>query len=102
VDLVFTDPPYNVPISGHASGLGRTQPDDFVMASGEMTSGEFMQFLVTVCTNLTKYSRGGSNHYILMDYRHIEKFSAAGAQNPGGAVMGAAGLNDAREILGDR
>ena len=39
--IVFADPPYNVPIEGHASGLGRVRHKDFVMASGEMTGAEF-------------------------------------------------------------
>ena len=34
--LVFTDPPYNVPIDGHVGGLGRTKHADFAMAAGEM------------------------------------------------------------------
>ena len=40
-DLVFTDPPYNVRIDGHVSGLGRVQHREFAMASGEMTEDEF-------------------------------------------------------------
>ena len=35
-DMVFTDPPYNVPIRGHVSGLGAVKHDEFAMASGEM------------------------------------------------------------------
>ncbi|HEY3619995.1 MAG TPA: ParB N-terminal domain-containing protein, partial [Candidatus Sulfotelmatobacter sp.] len=34
--MVFTDPPYNVPIDGHASGLGAIHHRQFPMASGEM------------------------------------------------------------------
>jgi ParB-like nuclease family protein len=34
--LVFTDAPYNVPISGHVGGLGTVQHREFAMASGEM------------------------------------------------------------------
>jgi hypothetical protein len=33
----FTDPPYNVPISGHVCGQGRVQHREFAMASGGMT-----------------------------------------------------------------
>ena len=33
--LVFTDPPYNVPIDGHAGGLGRITHREFAMAAGE-------------------------------------------------------------------
>ena len=42
--IVFTDPPYNVAIDGHASGLGATRHGDFAMASGEMSSTEFAEF----------------------------------------------------------
>ncbi len=42
---VFTDPPYNVPIDGHASGLGAIRHPDFAMAAGEMSEVEFTAFL---------------------------------------------------------
>jgi ParB-like nuclease domain len=34
-DLLFTDPPYNVPIDGHACGLGRIRHREFAMGVGE-------------------------------------------------------------------
>ena len=37
--MVFTDPPYNVPIDGHVSGLGAIHYRPFPMASGEMDQG---------------------------------------------------------------
>src|SRR3954454_22480441 len=40
-DLVFTDPPYNVPIGGHVCGLGRTQHREFAMGVGEMSPQAF-------------------------------------------------------------
>jgi hypothetical protein len=36
-EFVFTDPPYNVPIDGHVSGLGRIRHREFAMGSGEMS-----------------------------------------------------------------
>ncbi len=48
----FTDPPYNVPIEGHASGLGATHHRPFPMASGEMDSSEFTAFLSEAFRNL--------------------------------------------------
>ncbi len=39
--MVFVDPPYNVPIHGHVCGLGRIKHREFAMASGEMTEGQF-------------------------------------------------------------
>lgn len=32
--MVFTDPPYNVPVEGHVSGKGKTRHREFAMASG--------------------------------------------------------------------
>src|SRR5271155_1642953 len=55
--VVFTDPPYNVPIVGHASGLGKKHHNNFVMASGEMSEAEFTNFLGNVCNLLARYSR---------------------------------------------
>jgi hypothetical protein len=43
--LIFTDPPYNVPIMGHVCGLGNTRHREFAMAAGEMTSTQFTTFL---------------------------------------------------------
>jgi DNA modification methylase len=44
-DVVFTDPPYNLPIDGHVSGKGQVRHREFAMASGEMTPEQFTQFL---------------------------------------------------------
>jgi hypothetical protein len=43
--MVFIDPPYNVPIDGHASGRGAIHHRSFPMASGEMDRNEFTAFL---------------------------------------------------------
>ena len=42
--MVFTDPPYNVPIDGNVCGLGRVRHKEFAMASGEMSEAEFSNF----------------------------------------------------------
>jgi DNA modification methylase len=44
-DLVFTDPPYNVPIDGHATGFGRIRHREFAMGAGEMSVAAFTRFL---------------------------------------------------------
>lgn len=77
-DMVFTDPPYNVAIQGHVSGRGQIHHSDFVMASGEMSSEEFTEFLSSAMDNLTKYSEDGSIHFICMDWRHLEEILQAG------------------------
>jgi len=76
--LVFTDPPYNVPIDGYASGLGKKQHSNFIMASGEMSEAEFTDFLSNACNLLARYSYDGSIHFICMDWRHVGELLAAG------------------------
>ena len=76
--MVFTDPPYNVAIAGHASGLGQAQHQDFMFASGEMTKSEFAEFLETALGNLASVSTDGSLHYVCMDWRHLQELTTAG------------------------
>lgn len=47
VHAVLTDPPYNVPIKGNVSGLGKKVHDEFVMASGELSAEEFQGYCQT-------------------------------------------------------
>jgi DNA modification methylase len=75
--MVFTDPPYNVPIDGHASGLGRVKHRDFLLASGRMTEAEFATFLAQACTLLVRYTRKGALLYVCMDWRHLRELLAA-------------------------
>ena len=77
-ELVFTDPPYNVPIDGHVSGLGATKHRDFPMASGEMSSVAFTTFLKTVLGHMAGHSREGALHFVCMDWRHMGELLAAG------------------------
>jgi DNA modification methylase len=76
--MVFTDPPYNVPISGHVGGLGAVQHREFAMASGEMSPAEFTAFLQTVFGQLATFSVDGAIHYQCMDWRHIPEILSAG------------------------
>ena len=78
--MVFTDPPYNVPIEGHASGLGAIHHRPFAMASGEMDKAAFTAFLVRACRNLATFSAGGSLHYVCMDWRHLDELLTAGGE----------------------
>jgi len=77
-DLVFSDPPYNVPINKHVCGNGSIKHEEFAMASGEMSESEFTQFLKNAFKLLEQYSRCGSIHYICMDWRHIGEITNAG------------------------
>jgi len=77
--MVFTDPPYNVPISGHVGGLGSIQHREFAMASGEMSQEQFTAFLQSVFGHLATYSADGAVHFQCMDWRHCPEILAAGA-----------------------
>lgn len=76
--IVFTDPPYNVPIDGHASGLGRVRHQDFVMASGELSEAEFTGFLTQACRLMAHSMIDGALAYLCMDWRHLTELLAAG------------------------
>ena len=78
--LIFTDPPYNVPIKGHVSGLGKQEHREFAMASGEMSETEFVEFLTKVFKNLADYSCDGSIHFVCMDWRHIGEVISSGGK----------------------
>jgi len=76
--VVFTDPPYNVPIDGHAGGLGAIHHRPFPMASGEMDRSEFTAFLRQAFRNLAAFSIDGALHYICIDWRHLDELLVAG------------------------
>jgi DNA modification methylase len=75
---VFTDPPYNVKIDGHVSGLGRTTHREFAMASGEMTDEEYAQFLTETMKRICAFTTLGALIYVCMDWRHIGETLGAG------------------------
>ena len=76
--MVFTDPPYNVPIQGHVGGSGAIRHREFAMASGEMNGAEFTAFLRSAFQNLVRWSSDGSIHFVCMDWRHMPEILAAG------------------------
>lgn len=76
--MVFTDPPYNVAIKGHVSGLGKHSHREFGVASGEMDRDAFAAFLSDVFVRLAANSIAGSLHYICMDWRHLGEMITAG------------------------
>lgn len=76
--LIFTDPPYNVPIDGHVLGKGQGRHREFAMASGEMTRDEFTAFLQRAFAHLKSFSADGSIHFVCMDWRHMPEILSAG------------------------
>ena len=79
-DLVFTDPPYNVPIDGHVCGLGSVRHREFAMAAGEMSEREFTSFLAETLGNAAKHCRDGAIAFVCMDWRHMGELLAAGRE----------------------
>lgn len=79
VDLIFTDPPYNVPIAGHVSGLGKVKHREFAMATGEMSSSAFTQFLRETLEPGARRCRDGAIAFVCMDWRHMRELLDAGA-----------------------
>ncbi|MEQ3708990.1 MAG: site-specific DNA-methyltransferase [Tateyamaria sp.] len=76
--MVFTDPPYNVPVNGHVRSGNGGDHREFAMASGEMTDSEFRAFLADVTAQLFNQLTDGGIGMACMDWRHIEELIAAG------------------------
>lgn len=78
VDMIFTDPPYNVEVDGHVSGLGKVKHREFAFASGEMSPTEFTAFLRNAMAPAAARCRAGAIAYVCMDWRHMREMLAAG------------------------
>ena len=79
--MIFTDPPYNVPIQGHVCGNGTIKHEEFAMAAGEMSETEFTSFLATSMSLMRQYSISGAIAFCCMDWRHMEELLRAGKQS---------------------
>jgi DNA modification methylase len=77
-EFVFADPPYNVKIEGNVGGRGRFRHRNFAMASGEMSSSEYTEFLHTCLSEAAAHSVDGSIHDVCIDWRHIDEMLVAG------------------------
>jgi len=80
VDLICTDPPYNVPIDGHVCGSGRIRHRNFAMSVGEMNKDQFTRFLVDTLGRAAARCRDGAIAYVFMDWRHMGELLNAGEQ----------------------
>lgn len=77
--MVFADAPYNVKIVGNVSGLGANHHREFAMASGEMSSPQFTDFLADFLTTACTVLEDGAILFICMDWKHLpELFAATG------------------------
>jgi len=79
VDLIFTDPPYNVKIDRNVSGKGASIHREFAFASGEMKGGEFAHFLTQSLGAAASRCRDGAIAFVCMDWRHMGELLEAGS-----------------------
>jgi DNA modification methylase len=78
VGVIFSDPPYNVPIEDNVSGLGRVRHKDFAMACGEMSADDFVEFLADSFAPAAAACRDGAIAFVCMDWRHMNELNIAG------------------------
>ena len=84
-DVAFLDPPYNARIAG-AVGRGKTKHSEFAMASGEMSSADYVHFLGITLNAAASVSRDGAVHFVCTDWRHIAELMAAAKPVYGDAI----------------
>ena len=72
-----TDPPYNIKIAGHVSGLGAKHHADFAMGVGELSFDAFEDFLTRFMAATLPHLTAGALIYVFMDRRHLEELFRA-------------------------
>ena len=75
--MVLCDGPFNVPIRGHVSGLGKVKHAEFAMASGEMTRPQFTTFLTDSIEQMAAPLKDGGVLTLAMDWRHCAEIQTA-------------------------
>lgn len=77
-DVIFTDCPWNIPIEGFVSGLGKTKHKDFKMAAGELSPEQFSEFCDCFHQHCANNLREGAGFYSCIDWRSVHLIMAAG------------------------
>jgi DNA modification methylase len=75
--MVFTDPPYNLPIQGHVGSRGIIKHREFLMASGEMTNAQYTDFLTASFSQIRSFVDDGAICFVCMDWRHTQQLITA-------------------------
>lgn len=77
-DVIFTDCPWNIPIAGFVSGLGKVRHQDFKMGAGEMQEEEFVDF----CDRFHEHGAAnlidGGVFYSCIDWRSADVIMESG------------------------
>jgi len=74
--MIFTDPPYNVPIEGHVSGGGRIKHREFEMASGELSVGAVAVYQRGFLRCCIDAGQQGALIYVCIDWRSASLLEA--------------------------
>ena len=77
-ECIFTDIPWNIPIAGFVSGLGKTKHEDFQMAAGEMSEAEFAEFTDVSHHHAAEHLKPGGVFFSCIDWRSVHIVMAAG------------------------
>jgi DNA modification methylase len=75
--MVFADTPYNTSIRAIV-GRGKIKHREFSIASGEMSSAQFIEFLMRWMRLAARFSDPGSIHFLPIDWRHMGEMLCAG------------------------
>ena len=78
--MILSDLPYNVKIDKNVGGLGKIKHREFLEASGELNPEQWANFLSDVISQMVRFSRSGSLHYLFMDWRSIQLLLEVGNQ----------------------
>jgi DNA modification methylase len=76
--MIVTDPPYNVPITGHVRTGDGGGHREFAMGVGEMSESQFLDFLRQVLRVSVAWVMDGGIVMVCMDWRHIADLITAG------------------------
>ena len=76
--MIFSDPPYNVPINGHVRIGDSAGHREFAMAVGEMSEAQFREFLRTAIRQSVATVMEGGICMFCIDWRHVADLIEAG------------------------
>ncbi len=76
--VIFTDLPFNIPIDGFVSGLGKIKHGDFKQGVGEMSAQEFQDFCDKAHSLGTMNLEDGGVFFSCIDWRSVDVIMKAG------------------------
>lgn len=77
---VVTDMPWNVPIKGRVSGLGKVQHPEFAMMAGELSRQQFREKIRQSFELQAAWAHPGALHYQFIDWRSVADMILAGEE----------------------